>query len=244
MVDVRRRKVSVAGSGKISSGVYESVRIIGAGKIDGDVEAKTISTAGSCEIEGSAKAEKLRTAGACEVTGSITAGEMKTAGDCSVEGDVKADLFKCAGSQRIGGWLSAKYVGIAGVCRIGEDVEADKFIFKGSFRIAGLLSADEIDICLRGKCRVREIGGERISVRRKIGGWFTEIIKPTIHAPGPRILETELIEEDEILLEWTMAKTVRGKQVVIGEGCEIERVEYCESLEVDESAKVEERVKL
>ncbi|MCL0069946.1 hypothetical protein M1O56_05235 [Dehalococcoidia bacterium] len=70
------------------------------------------------------------------------------------------------------------------------------------------------------------------------------MIKMTIGGWGLGILETELIEGDEILLEWTRAKTVRGKQIVIGEGCEIERVEYSESLEVDESARVGERVKL
>jgi len=147
-----------------------------------------------------------------------------------------------------------------------------------------LLSADEIDIRLGGNCRAREIGGERIAVRRTGRGFawhwqgpetlrklrekldhlcerfgveiiidskkmaqeagLGEKVRFSSGGWGLGILETELIEGHDILLEWTRAKTVRGKQIVIGEGCEIERVEYSESLEVDESARVGERVKL
>lgn len=167
MVDDR---VTIAGAGKVTGGVYESVRIAGSGKIDGDVEAKTITTAGSCKIEGNAKAEEFSTAGTCKVTGAVAAGEMKTAGVCTVSGDVTADLFKCSGSQKIGGRLSANYARIAGHCEVGGDVEADKFLSEGAFQIGGLLSADEIDIRLGGNCHASEIGGERIRVRRRHEG--------------------------------------------------------------------------
>lgn len=170
-------RVTIAGAGKVSGGVYESVWIAGSGKIDGDVEAKTISTAGSCKIEGDAKAEEFTTAGTCKVLGSVDAGEMKTAGVCTVSGDIKADLFKCSGSQKIGGRLSANYARIAGHCEVGGDVEADKFLSEGAFRIGGLLSADEIDIRLGGNCRAREIGGERIKVRRKGHGGISQEVK-------------------------------------------------------------------
>ncbi|HIC96284.1 TPA: hypothetical protein EYP12_06635 [Candidatus Bipolaricaulota bacterium] len=65
-----------------------------------------------------------------------------------------------------------------------------------------------------------------------LGGW------------GFGTLEAELIEGDEISLEWTRARTVRGKKIEIGEGCEIERVEYSEELRVSPGAEVKERVKL
>jgi cytoskeletal protein CcmA (bactofilin family) len=260
-------RVAFAGFGKVRGGIYESVRISGSGKIEGDVSAKTIKVAGACKIQGNASAEELKTAGSCRVMGNIEAGEMETSGSCSVEGKVKADTFKCAGSQKIGGKLTAKYARIAGSCGVDGDVEVDKFVSEGSFRIAGLLSADDIDIRLGGNCSAREVGGERIAVRRSGRGFswqwqgpgkLRELRKKLDHL-GERfgievsidiggwesgILETELIEGDEIMLEWTRAKTVRGKQIVIGKGCEIERVEYSESLEVDESASVGEEVKL
>ncbi|MFQ6090422.1 MAG: hypothetical protein ACE5LD_03185, partial [Candidatus Bipolaricaulia bacterium] len=194
--------------------------------------------------------------------------------------------FKCSGSQKIGGRLSAKYARIAGFCGVDGDVEADKFVSEGSFKIDGLLSADEIDIRLGGNCRAREIGGERIEVRRKGRGFdlrgprleqkierlsekldrlgerfgveinidgervareldrLGERIQISIGGWGSGTLETELIEGDEIYLEWTKAKTVRGKKITIGEGCEIERVEYSEKLEVADGAEIKEQVKL
>jgi cytoskeletal protein CcmA (bactofilin family) len=40
------------------------------------------------------------------------------------------------------------------------------------------------------------------------------------------ILEAEIIEGDEIMLENTTAKIVRGNNVMLGAGCDIGTVEY------------------
>jgi hypothetical protein len=53
----------------------------------------------------------------------------------------------------------------------------------------------------------------------------------------------ETIEADEIDLVATTAKMVRGREVKIGAGCDLARVEYSESLTVDPKAKVGEEVK-
>jgi hypothetical protein len=60
----------------------------------------------------------------------------------------------------------------------------------------------------------------------------------------PFTLEVETIEGEEIDIEGTKADLVRGRNVVIGSGCEIERVEYSGTLTVDKTAKVEEQVKI
>lgn len=59
----------------------------------------------------------------------------------------------------------------------------------------------------------------------------------------PFTLEVETIEGEDIDLESTKAELVRGRNVVIGAGCEIERVEYSGTLTVDKAAKVGEQVK-
>jgi len=53
-----------------------------------------------------------------------------------------------------------------------------------------------------------------------------------------------LIEGEEIDLQATKAGVVRGRNVVIGPGCEMERVEYSGSLMVAPEAKVGEQVKV
>lgn len=295
MVTEGRERVSIAGSGRVSGGVYQSVTVAGSGTITGDVQAKTISTAGSCKIEGSVKAEELKTAGSCRIDGDVEAGELHATGSCKIEGRVKADVFKASGSQRIGKKLTASYIKLSGSCQVGGDVEADKFVSEGAFTIEGLLSADEIEIRLRGDCRVQEIGGERVEVRQK-GAFGTEFssegLKEKLRAKQPRAkeqfeklrerfgidinidfeklaeelgklgeslgeigvhlggfgghgrLETSTIEADEIYLEATQAQIVRGKRVIIGPDCQIESVEYEESCEVDESARVAHQQKV
>jgi len=52
------------------------------------------------------------------------------------------------------------------------------------------------------------------------------------------------IEANSVELEGTRAKVVRGAEVVIGPGCEIDRVEYSKSLDVAEDALVREKIKV
>jgi hypothetical protein len=58
------------------------------------------------------------------------------------------------------------------------------------------------------------------------------------------VLETSVIEADEIQLEDTRADVVRGRNVVIGAGCRIGLVEYADELRVDPDAEVKERKKI
>lgn len=233
-----RKNASISGSGKLSGGVYDTVKVAGAGKIEGDIDANYITTAGACRIAGNVKAKKMKTAGACKVLGDVRAGELKVAGSCAIEGRVEADSLESAGSQTVLKGVAAKEIEVAGSWKVGGNVEADRFTAKGSIEVEGLLSADEVRLELGGRSQVREIGGARIEVRRSSRGWFNLL------GLGRSLgsLEVETIEGDEIYLEATKAQTVRGKRVTIGEDCRIERVEYEESLQVDDSAKVKERV--
>jgi hypothetical protein len=51
-------------------------------------------------------------------------------------------------------------------------------------------------------------------------------------------LETNLIEGDDIYLEYTEAAVVRGKKVTLGPGCEIGTLEYSESYQAHRDASV------
>jgi cytoskeletal protein CcmA (bactofilin family) len=280
-------RVSIAGSGRISGGTYQSVKVAGSGTIDGDVKAETISVAGACTIHGSVIAEEMKASGSCTVEGDVTAEEFRTNGSAKVNGDVNADVFKCSGSQRVEGKLTTSYTKISGSCKVGGDVEADKFNSEGSFEIQGLLSADIISIRLGGDCSAREIGGEKIEIKRKSGKYdrknfetkskdksesedkkwqfdefgiqidvdlekITDMIGQIgedlgIHVSGyigRGSLTAEVIEGDKIYLESTKAKIVRGKKIVIGPDCEIDSIEFEESLEIDEYSRVSNQTRI
>jgi cytoskeletal protein CcmA (bactofilin family) len=252
MSEQKRTNVHLAGSGRISGGVYNTVIVAGSGRIEGDVDANLIKTAGMCRIDGDVKTKELKTAGSCRVAGDVQAERMRTAGSCVIEGDVHADEVRIAGTQTVEGTLKAKEITSAGSLKVTEDVEAEKFLSRGGFEIGGLLSAEEIKIELGGG-KVLEIGGTRIEVRQcgrsRIGEEFERAVGESLgyafgwsHRWGS--LEADTIEGDEIFLENTKARVVRGKKIQIGEGCKIESVEYSESLEVAPGAHVKHKTKV
>ncbi|MED2041404.1 cytoplasmic protein, partial [Bacillus wiedmannii] len=53
-------------------------------------------------------------------------------------------------------------------------------------------------------------------------------------------LEAELLEGDNIDIDYAHIKTVRGNNVTVGANCEIELIEYTGVLTVDKSANVKE----
>ena len=57
-------------------------------------------------------------------------------------------------------------------------------------------------------------------------------------------LTTELIEGDEIYLENTNAKIVRGNNITIGEGCNIGLIEYSGEINISSESIVKEQKKI
>ncbi len=147
----------------------------------------------------------------------------------------KTEIIEVDGLVKVEESLFFNKAGINGVCKVGNNCEGTEFIADGVINIGGMLTADNIDITLRNKCIVKEIGGEKISIKtgkyrsRKIFG-FSFSSKP--------MLVSEIIEGDEIFLENTHCKVVRGDKVVIGKGCTIDKVEYRTSIHINENSSV------
>ena len=57
-------------------------------------------------------------------------------------------------------------------------------------------------------------------------------------------LSTNSIEGDDIYLEYTKAKAVRGNNIILGPGCEIELVEYKDNFKQDDTSEVETQRKI
>ncbi len=253
----KRGSLSIAGAGKATGGLYERVTISGAGRVEGDVEAESVEISGAGKIVGKVKASRVELAGACKIVGAVTAQEFDAAGAWKVGGDVQSEQFKAAGAGKVEGSVHAQEFSNAGTIKItknlraqrakfsgvlaaGGDVEASEFRGRGAFRVAGLLAADQLELELSERSWAREIGGERITVRKResFWGWLRRFF-----GSEPRLV-SDLIEADEISLEAAVAKTVRGKRVTIGPECRIARVEYSESVHIDPKSMVKEQVRL
>ena len=223
MTDEIRNDTKIAGAGTISGGRYGNIMIAGAGTVRGDIDALDLRVNGSADIVGNVKATSLVVAGTATFNGNIAGGPVLIKGTSDVHGRVDGELFKVAGTANVDGSVSTQRVEIRGTVKIGGDVEAESFDAKGVFSIGGLLNAGDVKIRLYGGSDARDIGGETIDVREDKQWAFLPFL-------GERNLTADTIEGDTIYLENTRAKVVRGANVTIGIGCEIDLVEYTASL--------------
>lgn len=238
------RNVTISGAGRIEGGSYGTVKIAGSGRVVGDLVAEEFKAAGSAKVEGNLKAQRFEAAGAFRCEGDLELEEGEAAGSLKVVGRVRAKELKLAGSAQAKG-ITGGYLRAGGSLSV-ENVEVEIFRLMGAFEIGGLLSADRVEVELEGRARAREIGGEKIVVRagqRSMGGFLSTALGFLLGQGPPKELVAEVIEGDEIELEATQARLVRGGKIKIGPGCRIERVEYTETLEVAPGAVVKEEVK-
>lgn len=174
-----------------------------------------VKVLGEAFVSGDLDCELLKVMGTLNVSGNLGCGTSKVMGTIDVEGDVHANQMSVMGELTVAG-----------------DCNAEVFTSKGSFNVRGLLNAGEIEIQLYGDSSAREIGGDSIIVKPHFK-WLNS---------GLRQLTVDTLEGDNIRLEHTTARVVRGNAVDIGPNCTIDVVEYQSTLRIDTSSKVTEQV--
>ncbi|MDN5345299.1 MAG: hypothetical protein PWQ18_1413 [Clostridia bacterium] len=239
--DGRYRQVSINGAGAISGGKYRRVNINGAGAISGDVECESFTCHGNASINGSLTAQSCKIFGATDLTGVLQAENLDIRGEVKIKGQCNTRQLKVEGVLTISEHLTAEEVKLRGSLQVDGDCNAESFTGEGSFIIGQMLNAEKIEVSLHGDCQAREIGGGSIRVTRR--KHILEPIDKLFHLliNHPHGLTAEVIEGDELYLQSTRAKVVRGKKVYLGSGCDIELVEYSESCELAEDARVKEQ---
>jgi cytoskeletal protein CcmA (bactofilin family) len=244
MEKVNYGDIKISGSGTSGGGTYNEVTISGSGKINGDIECVNFKTSGSSKVVGNLKAETIKISGSARIEGNVEAVEMNVSGSSHVTGQVKSQILKISGSTHIAGSVQVEEITIMGSAHIEKDCEAESFKASGNFKIQGLLNAGKVNINLGGKSSVREIGGENIEVKVSIMDNFflKKAIDKVFNSRGE--LTTVLIEGDEIYLENTNAKIVRGNKITIGDGCDIGLIEYSGEINVSSESIVKEQKKV
>ncbi|MEI8200127.1 MAG: polymer-forming cytoskeletal protein [Eubacteriales bacterium] len=237
--------LKIDGSGSAPGGEYNSVKINGAGRITGDVVCREFRINGSGNVDGNIDMQDGKINGTGTIDGNIKAKLLKITGSGQVRGSISGDNIYVSGSVTIGENLDVQKIKIEGSAKVGHDCNAENFHSDGTFEISGLLNADDITIKLyHSKSRAKEIGGGRISVSVGSDAGFN--VLKTIFTLGMYnpVLEADSIEGDEIVLENTTAKVVRGTNVTVGKGCNIGLVEYKGYLLKTGDAKVGEEKKI
>jgi cytoskeletal protein CcmA (bactofilin family) len=235
--------VRISGSGTIQGDIEcRDLKISGSGKINGDITSEEFKCSGSSKIEGNIQAKEITVSGSTKIEGSVTAAEMSVSGSSRISEDLTCKEFSSSGSTKIEGKVHGGELRSYGALKVEKECEVETFISRGGVTINGLLSADKVDIKLSHESFIKEIGGEIIEVKNEHS---SNLIKQVVNFFMQRddYLRSDLIEGDEIYLEHTRSKLVRGKNIVIGENCEIDTVEYSGTIDITDGSKVGNTIK-
>ncbi|HLU23138.1 MAG TPA: polymer-forming cytoskeletal protein [Bacillaceae bacterium] len=237
----------VSGSGTIPGGRFDQVKIAGSGRIDGDVEANSLSIAGSATAKGNININDISIHGSSHFEKDLRSEAISVAGSAKVDGSIQASKLSISGSFHCGNSIKGDTLTLRGYMKVAQDVEVEEFDANGGFSISGLLNAEQVKIKMDGTCVVKEIGGEKIHVSQrlssKLTSWLLNIFSRFSKKKYNK-MRAEIIEGDEIYLEHSHVGTVRGSNVTIGPNCVIDQVEYSDSIHVDPNAKVKNKRRL
>lgn len=98
---------------------------------------------------------------------------------------------------------------------------------------------------LSSESNASEVGGSEIAINvGNAGNVSVFIFGINVYERHRGIFTCNTIEGDNVSVDCVKADTLRGARVFIGENCNIGRVEYTESCEIENGAKVGESVKV
>lgn len=256
-----RRDFKLSGAGTVGGGVYNEVKLSGACKITGDIDCNFMKVSGACSISANIKAKQFlssgatkgsgniyteifKSSGSIDIMGNLTAKDVNISGSASIDGDISSDKLQASGGCKIGGNVTGGEVILTGGIEINNNCEVEKFNSRGDFKIKGLLNSEEINIELYYHSYVKEIGGETINIRFNPHPFSMGGIIKSLFSSEVKGLKADTIEGDYIYLEYTTAKVVRGKKIIIGDNCNIEKVEYTDNFELKGNSIIGTEAKL
>lgn len=222
--------MSISGAGRIAPGEYENIRISGSGKLCGLVRCASLHTAGACSGE------------ALDCSGQI-----KTAGSCSFSDDVSGGKLQCSGSFSCKGSVRSNYFSVCGAASVKGDVTAETATIIGAITCKGLLNAETVKIKSDGFCHIGAIGGSDVQIRPEHSSSILlrfPLLARLFKEKWQKIQIDNHIEADMIDLVNVVAPRVSGRMVTIGDGCQIDLVQYSEQIEISPNAKVGRTEKL
>jgi len=252
-------ETAVSGSGRVSVPGIGEMRISGSGH----VSSEEIRVSGSGHMPGGFKVGRIRSSGSFSIGGDIEADDMHFSGSSSIKGNVYAKNLSASGSFKAEGGGVGGYMRFSGSCRFGGAVQLEDSLFvHGSLTVSGDVTVQnvveldgrfDIDGKLTTGTLKSELSQSRSHVEGGIQADYVDVRKGRevgglvlfgLPIFGRRLREGELITTDvvgkeQVCLENVYCDNVTGKDVVIGEGCEIRgKIKYSGTIEVNPKARV------
>lgn len=211
---MKNRNLKLTGTDCIQGGDFRNVLVFDKGCISGDVQCNALICRGHSEVNG-------------------------------VDGNVHTSFMKVHGSSHVKGNLKTKILKVWGGSVVDGNCSCEEIVVRGGIDVNGLLTAENFYVWMFWNTKVKDIRGTTISVRRlnpvisTLKNYFRYFESST-----PPFLTADSIEGDKVYLEYTRARLVRGTDIVIGPGCEIETIEYQRGLNQDITSEIHHSRKL
>lgn len=209
--------VNVLGSGVINGGFFDKIKVNGSAKVTADVTADEIVCRGLINFHANLEAKSVKVSGSLKVSGDVRCGYIKASGGMSCEGKVKCDTIEISGGSTFNGEVEAEVFKVHGGFN-AKEINAGEVEIESRMFTAEIVHADKITI---------KFDGIKGFIARKINK-----------------AEIDIVECTEINAETLKAKEVHASKVVLGPYCDVDLVEYTESVDIHKDAKVGKIVKL
>lgn len=218
-----KMNLTISGSSVMPGGDYGTVHISGSGTINGNLRADSLRCSGAAKMDGDVVTGELKCSGSCKIEGNAEAEQAHISGGFKVNGSLSGGSFRVSGAIKAKGPLHCQQLLISGGLKVDQDVEAEEVRLTGCAKIDGLLNADSIEIQSVDSSDIKEIGCSSLTVRKNAK---ENLVRRLFVRSNALAMEAGTIEADRADLEYTKADVVRGRDIVIGVGCSIGRVEY------------------
>lgn len=181
---------------------------------------------------------KVKLEGMATIKDNLKCVSFSSEGMCKCEGELIADDIRTEGTFKIKGNVRAKKISVEGIARfIDSCVNADQVYTEGVIQCYEL-SADNIKI--DGVCRADKMFGESIEINPKVGkrtGFFD--LFSSSYASDVRLIECTELNADEL-----SADIIRASKVKLGKHCEVNILEYSETIDIHPEAKIKKLIKV
>jgi len=250
--DVKTEKIAISGMGKFAGNVEAGkINISGVGEFNGDILTEKMDVSGNAYVKGAANAsDRISVSGMVDFSSSVETGKLAVSGKVDIRGGLKCAEFANAGFTEIDGSLQAKHLSLSGICNIKGQADfysaevsgclavyGDASIYKfecreGVFEIKGNLNADSVYV---------ELGRDDSHIRGDIRA-ESLVVKRVNSVNNGKLLVNDIYTVNAEL-ENVKTSLLVGKDLIIGPGCVIDRVEYTGTLNIVDGAVVKEQVK-
>lgn len=189
--------------------------------------------------------ENVKVEGVANINGDMTCEEMRVQGVSNFSGNVQCTDLDVGGTCKVKGNVKGGKCRLSGLLTVDGDLEAEEFTGSGSFQIGGSINAETVDIKFVYGSGAEEVCGENIKIWKESANGAVEFIMDLIPwRHKGKSFRCELIEGDTVSVENVEAKVVRGRTVMIGPECQIDLVEYHDTINIYPGASVKKTVKL